>query len=61
MKPPFPPESPKHCPCGHTHVSWSSGEEEVYCWDCDKKYPLSDCFSGPELARSAKGEEDSEN
>ena len=44
MKPSFPPESPKHCPCGHKHVSWSIGENEVYCWDCDRKYPLSDCF-----------------
>ena len=44
MKSSFPPESPKHCPCGHIHISWSQGEDEVYCWDCNKKYALSACF-----------------
>ena len=40
----FPPDYPKQCPCGHRHLSWSSGEEEVYCLDCNQNYPLEDCF-----------------
>lgn len=40
----FPPEYPKQCPCGHKHLSWHSEDEEVYCLDCKKKYPLVECF-----------------
>ena len=40
-----PPDSPKQCPCGHKHISWTVGENDVYCWDCNKKYPLSECFA----------------
>jgi len=57
MKSSFPPDTPKQCPCGHKHVSWSQGEDEVYCWDCDKKYPLSDCF-GSRTVASPNDEED---
>ena len=59
MKPPFPPESPKQCPCGHEHVSWSEGDDEVYCWDCDRKYRVSACFGSRALASAEEAEEDS--
>ena len=59
MKPSFPPENPKQCPCGHKHVSWSIGEDEVYCWDCDRKYPVSDCFSSQAPVSVEDAEEDS--
>jgi len=40
----FPPESPKQCPCGHKNLSWSFEDKEVFCWDCNKRYPLVECF-----------------
>jgi hypothetical protein len=43
MKTPNPDEKPKCCPRGHLHLSWSPAEDEVYCWDCDRKYLLSEC------------------
>ena len=43
-KAPFPPESFKQCPCGHVHISWSNGDEYLFCWDCNRKYPFSECF-----------------
>lgn len=59
MKTSFPPGNPKQCPCGHKHVSWSAGEDQVYCWDCDRKYPVSECFGSRALAPTEKVEEDS--
>jgi hypothetical protein len=43
-KVPFPPDSPKHCPCAHKHISWSIGDDYVFCWDCNRKYSFSECF-----------------
>ncbi len=43
-KTPFPPESPKQCPCGHVHISWSNGDDQIFCWDCNQRYPLTACF-----------------
>lgn len=43
-KPENPPDSPKQCPCGHKHISWTVDEDDVFCWDCNKKYPLVECF-----------------
>jgi len=47
-KTPFPPESLKKCPCGHVHISWSNGDEYLFCWDCNQRYPLLACFRPPE-------------
>jgi hypothetical protein len=52
MRESLPPECPKQCPCGHKHLSWSPGENDVFCWDCNRKYPLSDCF-GPRIVQPA--------
>jgi hypothetical protein len=38
------PHTPKRCPRGHLHISWSLGDKQVFCWDCDKKYPLAACL-----------------
>jgi hypothetical protein len=45
MKKSLPTKKPKRCPCGHTHLSWSPDKDEVYCWDCNKKYSLTECFN----------------
>jgi hypothetical protein len=42
----YPPESPKKCPRGHKHISWFMGEDHIFCWDCNKKHLLLECF-GP--------------
>ena len=39
---------PKKCPDGHRHISWSMGDERIFCWDCNRRYPLIDCFRSPE-------------
>ena len=44
----FPPESPKQCPRGHDNISWSVGEDHIYCWQCNHKHPLLACFRAPE-------------
>ena len=36
---------PTKCPDGHTQIAWSSDENEVYCWLCDRAYTISDCLS----------------
>jgi hypothetical protein len=36
--------TPKRCPRGHLHISWSLGDKEVFCWDCDKKYSVWECL-----------------
>jgi len=35
---------PKKCPDGHRHISWSMGDDYVFCWDCNQRYPLLACF-----------------
>lgn len=40
----LPSDYPKQCPHGHKHLSWSLIEKEVFCWDCNHKYALSECF-----------------
>jgi hypothetical protein len=37
-------EHPKQCPEGHRQISWVSHENHVYCWLCNKTYPISECF-----------------
>ena len=54
MKSSFLLEHPKYCPRGHKHLSWSPGDDGVYCWDCNRKYPVSKC-----LGRCEFSEEDS--
>ena len=49
VKAPLPPQSPKKCPCGHVHISWSSGDEYLFCWDCNQRYPFAACFRPHEL------------
>jgi len=39
---------PKRCPDGHRHISWSRGDDYVFCWDCNRRYPLIACFRPPE-------------
>jgi len=39
---------PKKCPDGHRHISWSMGDERIFCWDCNRRYPLIDFFRSPE-------------
>ena len=34
---------PRSCPEGHRQISWHLKESEVYCWLCDKGYPMSKC------------------
>jgi hypothetical protein len=45
-------DSPKQCPCGHKHISWTVDDNDVYCWDCNKQYPLSECSSSRASASS---------
>lgn len=47
-------ESPKQCPCGHKHFSWSPDDDNVFCWDCNKKYPLSECLGVRQESSSIK-------
>jgi hypothetical protein len=39
---------PKKCPDGHNHISWSMGDDHIFCWDCNQRYPLLACFQQPE-------------
>jgi hypothetical protein len=39
---------PKKCPDGHKHISWSMGDDHIFCWDCNRKYSVSECFQPPE-------------
>ena len=47
---------PKKCPDGHRHISWSMGDDYVFCWDCNQRYPLLACFqpSEQDLSESEK-------
>ncbi len=58
MKRPSQPEHPKHCPHGHKHLSWSPGDDGVYCWDCDREYEVTECFDGSAGVDSVGGGED---
>ena len=57
----FPPDYPKQCPCAHKHLSWSPGDEEVYCWDCNKKYPISECFRTQQVRRESDAKQAKSN
>jgi hypothetical protein len=37
-------KSPKKCPRGHKHLSWSADEDFLFCWDCNKRYDLAECL-----------------
>jgi len=39
---------PRNCPCGHKHISWSTDDDHIFCWDCNRRYPLTACFKQPE-------------
>jgi len=39
---------PKNCPEGHKHISWSMGDDHIFCWDCNRRYPLAACFQPSE-------------
>jgi len=47
---------PKRCPDGHKHISWSMGDDYVFCWDCNRRYPLAARFrpSEREISDSEK-------
>jgi len=55
---------PKKCPDGHRHISWSIGDDHIFCWDCNRKYSVSECFQPQESNLSESGshlkEEESE-
>jgi hypothetical protein len=34
---------PQSCPEGHRQISWHLRESEVYCWLCNRGYPMSEC------------------
>jgi len=53
--PPF--KNPKQCPYGHKHLSWGLDEKHVYCWDCDRNYPLSNCFGSRTVTTPSKTSE----
>ena len=35
-------EPPKKCPRGHKHLSWSADEDYLFCWDCNRRYLVSE-------------------
>ena len=43
---------PKKCPDGHKHISWSMGDDHIFCWDCNRRYPLLACFQLQESSSS---------
>jgi hypothetical protein len=47
---------PKKCPDGHRHISWSMGDDHIFCWDCNRRYPLLACFQ-PQESSSSEPEE----
>jgi hypothetical protein len=46
---------PKKCPDGHNHISWSMGDDHIFCWDCNQRYPLLACFQPQESSLSESG------
>jgi len=53
----LPPEGPRHCPSGHKHVSWSLADDVVYCWDCNRKYSISECLGACKVSNDSEKEE----
>jgi len=47
---------PKKCPDGHRHISWSMGDDHIFCWDCNRKYSVSECFQ-PQESNLSESEE----
>ena len=47
---------PRKCPDGHKHISWSLGDEHIFCWDCNRRYPLVACFQSHESSLSESEE-----
>jgi hypothetical protein len=47
---------PKKCPEGHSHISWSRGDDHIFCWDCNRRYALLACFQPPEGSSSESEE-----
>ena len=47
---------PKKCPEGHSHISWSKGDDHIFCWDCNRRYALLACFQPPESSSSESEE-----
>jgi hypothetical protein len=47
---------PKKCPDGHSHISWSKGDDHIFCWDCNRRYALLACFQPPESSSSESEE-----
>ena len=47
---------PKKCPDGHNHISWSMGDDHIFCWDCNRRYALLACFQPPESSSSESEE-----
>ena len=46
---------PKKCPDGHNHISWYMGDDHIFCWDCNQRYPLLACFQPQESSLSESG------
>jgi uncharacterized protein YbaR (Trm112 family) len=59
MRAEIPFDNPKQCPCGHKHLSWSGDEDEVYCWDCGKYYPITQCFGSQNAVSSTDEKQES--
>jgi ribosomal protein S11 len=53
----LPPEGPRHCPCGHKHVSWSLPDDVVHCWDCNRKYSISESLGACKVSNDSQKEE----
>ena len=47
---------PKKCPEGHSHISWSKGDDHIFCWDCNRRYALLACLQPPEGSSSESEE-----
>jgi hypothetical protein len=47
---------PRKCPDGHKHISWSMGDEHIFCWDCNKEYKISECLNSenPEISNGSR-------
>jgi hypothetical protein len=47
---------PKQCPDGHSHISWSTADDHIFCWDCNRRYALLACFQPPGSSSSESEE-----
>jgi hypothetical protein len=47
---------PRKCPDGHKHISWSMGDNHIFCWDCNKEYAISECLNSekPEISNETR-------